>query len=59
VLYNAACVYSLLGNIDIGIDYLDRAVTSGFAFREWIENDSDLDNIRDDPRFQEIVDRIK
>jgi len=59
VLYNAACVYSLLGQIDKGIDYLDRAIKGGFAFREWIENDSDLDNIRDDPRFQEIIDRIK
>ena len=59
VLYNAACIYSLLGKIDVGIDYLDRAVSAGFEFRDWIENDSDLDNIRDDARFQEILERIE
>jgi len=59
ILYNAACNYSLLGRTNIALNYLDRAVEEGFGSREWIKNDSDLDNIRNDPRFQPIVERIK
>ena len=59
VLYNAACVYSLLGRVDEALNYLDRSIESGYASKEWLINDNDLDNIRDSPRFQEIVDKIK
>jgi adenylate cyclase len=55
VLYNAACIYSLLGEVDLALDYFEKAVGSGYASREWIENDSDFDQIRDHPRFQEIL----
>ena len=59
VLYNAACHYSLIGKTDLALNYLERAVEEGFGSREWIKNDSDLDNIRDNTRFQPIVDKIK
>ena len=59
VLYNAACIYSRLGNQEKAIDFFSRAIDSGFSSREWIKNDSDLDNIRVDPRFEEILLKIK
>ena len=57
VLYNVACAYSLLGLKDSGIDCLERAVQNGFGHWEWIEHDSDLDPLRDQPRFQALVKR--
>ena len=40
------------------IDCLDEAITFGFAQKEWIENDSDLDSLRSNPRFQAILERL-
>ena len=52
VLYNATCIYSMLGIEDKALDYFERCIASGYASREWIENDPDLDPIREHPRFQ-------
>jgi len=49
--YNAACFYSNDGDIDKALDLLENSVIS----RTWIENDSDLDPLRDHPRFAAIV----
>ena len=55
VLYNAACIYSLLGKVDLALEYFEKAVDSGYASKEWIENDSDFNNIKDHHRFKEIM----
>ncbi|NNK49724.1 MAG: hypothetical protein HKP01_12695, partial [Gemmatimonadetes bacterium] len=53
--YNVACLYSLEDQTDLAIDCLERAVAAGFGHRDWIEQDPDLDTLREDPRFQELV----
>ena len=58
VLYNATCIYSLLGKFDEALDYFEKAIEAGFASKEWIENDSDLDPIRDHPRFQKALKKL-
>jgi tetratricopeptide (TPR) repeat protein len=58
VQYNAACIYSLLGKIDEALDYFEKAIDSGFSSREWIENDSDFNPIRDHPRFQKALKKL-
>jgi len=58
VLYNAACIYSKSGNSDKALDYFEQAIESGYSSREWIDNDSDLDPIRDHPRFQNILKKL-
>ena len=55
VLYNVACVYALLGLADSAIDCLERSLANGFGHWEWIEHDSDLDGLRDHPRFQALL----
>ncbi len=55
VLYNAACIYSLLGKIEEALDYFEKTIEAGWASREWIDTDSDLDPIRDHPRFQKAL----
>ena len=58
LLYNVACTYASLGRNEEAISCLERSVEKGFGHREWIDNDPDLNSIRDNPRYQAIVDAI-
>jgi adenylate cyclase len=58
VLYNVACVYAQLGEIDRGIDCLEQSITTGMGQKEWIENDPDLDPLRESPRFSALVESL-
>jgi serine/threonine protein kinase/Flp pilus assembly protein TadD len=58
VLYNVACAYALGGDTDRALECLDRAVTNGFGHRAWLENDSDLDSLRADPRFAALLEKL-
>jgi adenylate cyclase len=58
VLYNVACVYSLMNEKDRAIELLDEAINNGFGYRAWLENDNMLENLRDDPRFSALVGRL-
>ncbi|HLF10260.1 MAG TPA: hypothetical protein VJA26_03525 [Gammaproteobacteria bacterium] len=52
--YNLGCMYAVAGEKDRALANLERAVQLGFAQREWVDNDSDWDSVRDDPRFEKI-----
>jgi tetratricopeptide (TPR) repeat protein len=54
-LYNLACVKSLSGRTDEAIEHLRRAAELEERFRELARTDSDLDPIRDEPAFRELV----
>lgn len=54
-LYNVACVYSNTGKIEEALDCLERSVGKGMAEVDWMVNDSDLDNLRDHPRFKKLL----
>ncbi len=41
------------------LDYFEKAIEAGYASMEWIDNDSDLDPIRDHPRFQKAIKNLK
>jgi adenylate cyclase len=56
IQYNAACTYSLLGEIDQAIEVLENWVSQvGAEMRLWFKNDSDLDPIRQHPRYPNLV----
>ncbi len=57
-MYGLACIYSRLGEQDKALTALETATTCGFGHKAWIINDSDFDPIRDDPRFQAILDKL-
>jgi serine/threonine protein kinase/tetratricopeptide (TPR) repeat protein len=59
VLYNVACVYSILGRTEEALDLFEKATDRGFGLREWLENDSDLDPLRDHPRFRAQMERLR
>lgn len=52
--YNAACFYAKNGDIEKALDCLENSVTS----RTWIENDPDLNALRDQPRYQALVNSL-
>ncbi len=58
--YNVACVYSLLGDIERAFDLLDRLLPkAGHELKHgWIKHDSDLDPLRDHPRYHKILELI-
>ena len=57
-LYNLACFYAIAGEPDRAIETLEKTVAGGFGFADWIDNDADLDSVREDPRFQAIRARL-
>jgi serine/threonine protein kinase/Flp pilus assembly protein TadD len=57
ILYAVACVYAIVELPDEAIAYLDAAVKAGFGNFGWIENDPDMDSIRNDPRYLAILKR--
>jgi adenylate cyclase len=55
VLYNVACVFAVAGDADRALELLERAVMPGMANLVWLEHDSDLDSVRELPRFKAFV----
>ena len=55
LLYNVACTYARLGQVDPALQALEHAVEKGFGDRSWVEHDSDLDLIRESPRYKSVV----
>ena len=54
--YNAACIYSRLGEIDTAFDLLERLLPhANHETKAWIKHDSDFDPLRDHPRYQKIL----
>jgi hypothetical protein len=54
--YNLACFRALAGDPEGALEALERAADmDAEQVRKWAENDSDLDSIRDDPRFKEAT----
>ena len=57
-LYNAACFHALAGEPERALDLLERSIATGEGFREWIDRDTDLDSLRDLPRFGALMARL-
>lgn len=55
VLYNIACMQSMLGRGDEALATLGEAVESWPKFKENAQKDDDFTALREDPRFVELV----
>ena len=56
IRYNAACFYALKGDTEKALDCLESCLVKvGQVNSEWLEHDSNLDSIRDHPRYPGII----
>ena len=59
IQYNAACMWSQLGDYDKALDLLQKwASHVGPENKDWMQQDADLDPLRDHPRYQKLLDLI-
>ena len=58
IIYNVACMFAQLGELDHAIDLLNRSVSQGYGHRAWLEHDADLAPLRGHKRFQELLERM-
>lgn len=59
VVYNAACVYSLLGKTDEAFGKLELLPGLGYENVKWITSDSDLEKLRSDTRWKPLVEKLQ
>jgi tetratricopeptide (TPR) repeat protein len=59
VRYNLACSYSLVGDVDSAISELETAVALGYKDIQHMEKDKDLEKLREDKRYRELIGRAK
>lgn len=55
--YNIVCCHSLLGQTESALSELEKALNDGWWNSQLLEKDSDLDAIRNLPRFKALVSR--
>jgi Flp pilus assembly protein TadD len=56
--YNLACSYSNLRKVDEAFEALRRSIDLGYVNVDYMLKDPDLDAVRQDSRFQDLVDSI-
>ena len=58
--YNVACGYSKLGEFERAFDLLERLLPhANHETKSWIKFDSDLDGLRDRPRYARVLELIQ
>jgi len=53
--YNRACFYAICGDTELAFEFLRLALMNNDTTIEWIKSDPDLDPIRMDQRYQELI----
>jgi tetratricopeptide (TPR) repeat protein len=54
IAYNIACAFALQGNLPEALQWLLRAVESGFSDRTLLESDADIAEVRKLPEFERL-----
>jgi tetratricopeptide (TPR) repeat protein len=57
--YNLACSLSLLGSKQDALSALERAIALGYSDPQFMLADEDLANLRPDPGFHALVERLE
>jgi predicted Zn-dependent protease len=58
VAYWVASAYSLLGETDLAFEWLERSIRMGLDDKNWFLRDASLSNLRTDPRFELIINKL-
>lgn len=57
--YNQGCAYSLINNLKQAIMHLEKAIQLGWKDFEWIDKDTDWNNIRETPEFKALIKKYR
>jgi len=57
--YNVACANAMAGHTQAALDALESAVTSGHFGSGQLRHDTDLDGLREEPRFKQLIERLE
>lgn len=57
--YNLACALAYRADKSEALEVLDKAIDLGFRNPEAIENDSDLKQLKNEPRFAELIAKVR
>jgi serine/threonine protein kinase/tetratricopeptide (TPR) repeat protein len=55
MMYNAACFYARMGETGTALSALRDAIAAGYAAFEWMKRDPDLESIRNEPEYIELM----
>ena len=55
IVYNAACFYALMGEKGLALEALKNAVAAGYVDYEWIKRDTELESLRHEPEYIELM----
>lgn len=55
VLYNAGCIFAITGRIEEALDHLEKSVQVGNIQYRYFQNDSNLNPLRNHPRFRALM----
>lgn len=53
--YDAACLYSIMGETDKAVSYLQKAFEKGFRRLNHVKRDRDLNNIRNSQGYKDLI----
>lgn len=57
--YNLGCGYAILNEKDKAFAALNKSVEMGYNSKQQFENDADLNSLRSDKRYQDLVTKLK
>jgi Flp pilus assembly protein TadD len=53
--YNGACFYARAGEKHLAVESLKNAIIAGYGNFEWLKRDPDLEDIRNEPGYIELM----
>ena len=54
-MYNLACCFSRMGQPEKALEYLEHSFNFGYEDIDWVEQDTDMDIVRELPGYSEII----
>lgn len=59
VMYNLACYEAIDNNTEEAFTWLEGAIDSGFSDPDWMLEDADLESLREDARFENLLQKAE
>lgn len=57
--YNTACAYARAGRNDLAFEWLQKSRNAGFKLSDYLDDDDDLENLHDDPRWRQLRQQVR